>query len=41
MKANAPKVFFNELLEVIKAEMPEFAFANLVKSLEEKELSNS
>lgn len=40
MKAIAPKVFFNELLEVIKAEMLEFAFANLVKSPEEKDLSN-
>ncbi|MFN3999162.1 hypothetical protein [Algoriphagus sp.] len=40
MKANAPEAFFNELLEVVKLEMSELAFSNLVKSLEENELAS-
>ncbi len=38
MKAKAPEVFFNELLETIKAELSETAFKNLLKSLEEKDM---
>lgn len=41
MKAKAPEAFFNELMEVVKAELSEFAFSNLVKSLEEKELASN
>lgn len=37
LKANAPSAFFEELLEVIKTEMTEIAFYNLMNSLEERE----
>lgn len=40
MKANAPEAFFKELMEVVKAEMTEFAFSSLLKSLEEKEFAS-
>lgn len=38
LKANAPKAFFDQLMNVIGAEMDNSAFSSLVESLEEKTL---